>query len=154
MLYRSDCRYLPYSIHFFEFMSNFFHEETDKTRKYSILIRNMIIRKWPIMGLRQLLHLFVCLFFFSFFSEWQFTCVGRSNLACGASSLDLNCVSIRKVTVGCVPSLFLKNSYIYPFNNYVIRGKPLKSVSFVRNEFSQIANIKPKLASYWHKRCL
>ena len=38
------------------------------------------------------------------------------------------------------------------FNNGVIRGKALKSVSFVLNEFSQIANIEPKLTTYWHKR--
>ena len=37
-------------------------------------------------------------------------------------------------------------------NNDVIRGKALKSGSFVLNEFSQIANIEPKLNTYWHKR--
>ena len=37
-------------------------------------------------------------------------------------------------------------------NNDVIRGKSLKSMSFVLNEFSQIANIDPKLTTYWHKR--
>ena len=39
-----------------------------------------------------------------------------------------------------------------PFNNDIIRGKALKSMSFVLNEFSQIANIEPKLPTYWHKR--
>ena len=34
----------------------------------------------------------------------------------------------------------------------VIRGKALKSVSFVLNEFSQIANTEPKLTTCWHKR--
>ena len=38
------------------------------------------------------------------------------------------------------------------FNNGVIRGKALKYVSFVLKEFSQIANIEPKLTTYWHKR--
>ena len=38
------------------------------------------------------------------------------------------------------------------FNNDVIRGKALKSVSCVLNEFSQIVNIEPKLTTYWHKR--
>ena len=32
VVYRSDCRYLPYSIHFSEFMLNCFHEKTDKTQ--------------------------------------------------------------------------------------------------------------------------
>ena len=35
MVYRSDCRYSPYSIHFSEFMSILFHEKMDKIRKYS-----------------------------------------------------------------------------------------------------------------------
>ena len=35
MVYRSDCRYSPYSIHLSEFMSILFHEKTDKIRKYS-----------------------------------------------------------------------------------------------------------------------
>ena len=35
MVYRSHCRYLPYSIHFSEVMSIFVHEKTEKTRKYS-----------------------------------------------------------------------------------------------------------------------
>ena len=37
------------------------------------------------------------------------------------------------------------------FNNDVIRGKALKSVSCVLNEFSQIVNIESKLTTYWHK---
>ena len=41
---------------------------------------------------------------------------------------------------------------IDPFNNDIIRRKALKSVSFVLNEFSLIANIEPKLTIYWHKR--
>ena len=41
---------------------------------------------------------------------------------------------------------------IHPFNSDVICGKALKYVSFVlSNEFSQIANIEPKLTTYWHK---
>ena len=40
-----------------------------------------------------------------------------------------------------------------PFNNNIIRRKALKSVSFVLNEFSQIANIyRTKLTINWHKR--
>ena len=35
VVYWYDCRYLPYSIHFSEFMPIFFHEKTDKTGKYS-----------------------------------------------------------------------------------------------------------------------
>ena len=38
-----------------------------------------------------------------------------------------------------------------PFNNYVILRKALKSMSLVLNEFSQIANIEPKLTTYWNK---
>ena len=41
---------------------------------------------------------------------------------------------------------------IGPFNNDAICGKALKSVSFVLYKFSQIANIEPKLTTYWHKR--
>ena len=41
---------------------------------------------------------------------------------------------------------------IDPFNNDVIHGKALKSVSFVLNEFSQIANTESKLTTYWNKR--
>ena len=35
VVYRSDCRLLPCSIHFFWVYANVFHEKTDKTRKYS-----------------------------------------------------------------------------------------------------------------------
>ena len=35
-----------------------------------------------------------------------------------------------------------------PLNNDVIRGKALKSVGFVLNDFSQIANIEPTLTTY------
>ena len=35
MVYQSDCRYSPCSIHFSEFMSILFHEKMDKIRKYS-----------------------------------------------------------------------------------------------------------------------
>ena len=36
MVYRSDCRYLPYSIHFSEFMpQNVFPEKTDISQEYS-----------------------------------------------------------------------------------------------------------------------
>ena len=45
---------------------------------------------------------------------------------------------------GCLP--------IDPFNNDIICRKALKSVSFVLKEFSQIANIEPKLTTYCHKR--
>ena len=41
---------------------------------------------------------------------------------------------------------------IDPFNNDVIPGIALKSVRFVLNEVSQIANIEPKLTIYWHER--
>ena len=34
MVYRSDCHYLPYSVHFSEFIPNFFHKKTDKTQIY------------------------------------------------------------------------------------------------------------------------
>ena len=44
------------------------------------------------------------------------------------------------------------NIFIDPFSNDVIRGKALKCVNFVLNEFSQRANIEPKLTTYWHKR--
>ena len=43
-------------------------------------------------------------------------------------------------------------SCIDPFDNDIIRVKALKSVSFVLNKFSQIANIEPKLTTHWHKR--
>ena len=35
MAYQSDCGYLPYSIHFSEFIRKKIHEKTDKTRKHS-----------------------------------------------------------------------------------------------------------------------
>ena len=35
MVYRSGCRYLPYSIHLSEFMAICFHEKMGKTREYS-----------------------------------------------------------------------------------------------------------------------
>ena len=35
MVYRPDCRYLPYSILFSEFLAIFLHEKTDETRKYA-----------------------------------------------------------------------------------------------------------------------
>ena len=38
-------------------------------------------------------------------------------------------------------------SVIDPFNNGVIRGKSLKSMSLFFNEFSQITNIEPKLTN-------
>ena len=41
---------------------------------------------------------------------------------------------------------------IDPFDNDIIRVKALKSVSFVLNKFSQIANIESKLTTHWHKR--
>ena len=47
---------------------------------------------------------------------------------------------------------FRNHSVIDPFNNDVIRGKVLKSVGLVLNEFSQRANVEPKLTTYWHKR--
>ena len=40
---------------------------------------------------------------------------------------------------------------IDPFNNDIICGKALKYVSFVLNKFSQIANVEPKLTTYWYK---
>ena len=43
-------------------------------------------------------------------------------------------------------------SCIDPFDNDIIRVKALKSVSFVLDKFSQIANIEPKLTTHWHKR--
>ena len=52
--------------------------------------------------------------------------------------------TLRYITLRCI--------YLYiPFNNDIIRGKALKSVRFVVNDFSQIANIEPKLTTYWHK---
>ena len=42
---------------------------------------------------------------------------------------------------------------IDPFNNDVTRGKALTSMSFVLNKFSLIANVEPKLTTYWHKMC-
>ena len=36
MVYRYDCRYLPYSSHFSEFMSIFFHEKTDNARTLEV----------------------------------------------------------------------------------------------------------------------
>ena len=45
----------------------------------------------------------------------------------------------------------MKASVIDPLNNDVICGKALKSVSFVLNEFSQIANIEPRLTTYGTK---
>ena len=43
-------------------------------------------------------------------------------------------------------------THINLFNNDVICGKALKSVSAVLSEFFQIANIAPTLTTYWHKR--
>ena len=40
----------------------------------------------------------------------------------------------------------------YAPDNDIIYRKALKSVSFVLDEFSQIANIEPKLTTYWHKK--
>ena len=42
--------------------------------------------------------------------------------------------------------------FIDPINNDVIPGKILKYMSFVLNEFSQIANIESHLTTYWYKR--
>ena len=47
---------------------------------------------------------------------------------------------------------FVVSIDIGPFNIDIIHKKALKSVSFVLKEFSQIANIEPKLTTYWHKR--
>ena len=44
------------------------------------------------------------------------------------------------------------NNDVLMIINDVIRGKALKSGSFVLNEFSQIANIEPKLNTYCHRR--
>ena len=48
------------------------------------------------------------------------------------------------------PEMFV--NFLDPFNNDVIHGKALESASFVLNKFSKIANIEPKLTTYWHKR--
>ena len=52
-----DSRNLTYSIHFSKFMAtDYFHEKTDKTRKYSEVRHFRMIRKWPPTVTRRAKH--------------------------------------------------------------------------------------------------
>ena len=55
---------------------------------------------------------------------------------------------INTITVFGILLLHWSRFLIDSFNDGVIRGKALKSACFVLNEFSQIANIEPKLTKY------
>ena len=57
MVYRSDCRYLPYSIHVSEFIyANFVHEKMGKNARILEVCHFRMIRKWPPTVTRRAKH--------------------------------------------------------------------------------------------------
>ena len=99
-------------------------------------------KSYPRLGrLCQWLYLFLCLSVHLHMRACVSPCVHMEP----ASPRQGLCLSRCFTDFGTVPSTD-------PFNNDVIRGKALNSVSFVLNEFYQIANVEPKLTTYYHKR--
>ena len=56
VVYRSDCCYLPFSMHFSEFLSNFFHKKTEQNMKILGVRHFCMIPKWPLIVIRHAKH--------------------------------------------------------------------------------------------------